>query len=538
MVKRKMKKMNMNTNLRSQTSVESEVEALQVYKNWRESFALPLLIGVLIFGLAALVPAVASSTSLVLTSIFVLSYLLTAIVTVIRFPYFIRMSVFLLSIYMLGVSTLVTYNALGVGLFYFLALIIFSTMMLSIQAGITAIIINVITYLIFGWLMLNERLAPLNPLSTPANLQDWISVGAATVMFGVVIILGFRSLEREFSKTQKQIDVTLNALKEERNNLENRVQERTQQLRKINEIGQNVIQVLDTSQIFLRAAKFIENEFQCYYAAFYLVDASGKWADVVYASGEAGKILKENKHRLDIAGNSNVAKAIRLRNSQIVSEINQIRLENPLLPYTRSELVLPLLIGDTTLGALDMHSTKEHAFTAQDVDAYQNMANSIAIAIENARLFQEAQQSLAEMRATQRQYLQNAWATLTAERPLEYALGEADAGNENNLQIPLTLRDQIIGQIHMANTAEWTPEQKNLVETIVSQATLALENARLVEESQASAAQERLTNEIIAKIWASTSMDTILQTTVRELGRSLEATEVEIEISMDKQDDK
>jgi GAF domain-containing protein len=197
-----------------------------------------------------------------------------------------------------------------------------------------------------------------------------------------------------------------------------------------------------------------------------------------------------------------------------------------------------LKIGDTVLGVVDMHSTKENAFTAQDVDAYQNMANGIATAIENSRLFQEAQQSLAEMRATQRQYLQSAWDTLTIEKPLEYELGESDPSNQNSLEIPLSLRDQVIGQIHMANTSEWTPEQKNLVEAIVAQATLALENARLVEESQYTAAQERITNEIIAKIWSSSNMDNILQTAVRELGRSLEATEVEIEVSMDEQDDR
>lgn len=518
--------------------LDPEVETRQLYKNWRERFVFPLLVGTLIFGAAALIPAMASSTSVVLDSIFIISYLLTAVVTVIRFSYTIRMVVFLLSIYVLGISTLVTYNALGVSLFYFLALIIFSTMMLSIRAGIIAIAIDVLTYLVFGWLMLSERLLPLNPLSTPANMLDWVSVGAATVMFGVVIIFGFRSLEREFFEAQKQIDSTLNILKEERNNLENRVQERTEQLRKINEIGRNVIEILDADQIFSRASSFIEEEFNCYYTAFYLIDVSNKWANLSFASGEAGKVLKENKQRVDLDGRSSVAKAIRSKANQIVSEINQIRMENPLLPYTRSQLVLPLLIGDTVLGVLDMHSSKENAFSTQEVDAYQNMANGIATAIENSRLFQEAQQSLAEMRATQRQYLQNAWDTLTTDQPLEYELGEFDSESENTLQVPLALRDQVIGQIHMTNTSEWTPEQKNIVEAIVAQATLALENARLVEESQSSAAQERLTNEIIAKIWSSTNMDAILQTTVRELGRSLEVTEVEIEVSMDEQDDR
>ncbi len=89
----------------------------------------------------------------------------------------------------------------------------------------------------------------------------------------------------------------------------------------------------------------------------------------------------------------------------------------------------------------------------------------------------------------------------------------------------------------MAGANEWTPEQKNLIESIATQAALALENARLVEESQSIAVRERLANEMISKIWASTTMDSILQTTVRELGRALEATEVNIEVSMEGSDD-
>jgi GAF domain-containing protein len=89
----------------------------------------------------------------------------------------------------------------------------------------------------------------------------------------------------------------------------------------------------------------------------------------------------------------------------------------------------------------------------------------------------------------------------------------------------------------MTGTEEWTPEQRNLIESIATQAALALENARLVEESQSIAMRERLANEVTSKIWASTTIDSILQTTVRELGRALEAAEVNIEVSMGDNDE-
>jgi GAF domain-containing protein len=160
------------------------------------------------------------------------------------------------------------------------------------------------------------------------------------------------------------------------------------------------------------------------------------------------------------------------------------------------------------------------------------MANQVAIALENSRLFTEAQQSIREMSATQQQYLQGMWLSLAANQNFEYTLGSSDLDSGQEIEVPLTLRDQIIGQIKLSNSEEWTPEQKKLIESIAAQAALALENARLVEDSQSIAMRERLASEVTAKIWASTTMDSILQTTVRELGRALEASEVNIEVSM------
>ncbi|HNA87772.1 MAG TPA: GAF domain-containing protein [Anaerolineales bacterium] len=507
----------------------------EVYRLWRERFIRPLLFGVVIFGAAALLPAIRVSNSILINSIFIATYLLIALVAIVRFSYLIRISAFLLGIYVVGFSELLTHGILGDGLFFFLAVIVFSTMLLSPRAGIISIGINLITFAIMGWFMQNKLIIPFNPYASPAQVEDWLSASAAIIMFGVVIIIGFRQLEIEFAAAQKQIDSSVEALREERNNLENRVQERTVQLRRINDVGRAIAAILAPNELLERAAKLIQNEFDFYYTSFYLLDSTGQWLELKEAQGEAGKILKENKHRLSVESKSIIATAVRTKSVQILTDSAQIRTEHPLFPYTRSMIVVPLVLGETIFGALEMHASKENSFLQQDIDAYQNMANGIAVSIENSRLFQEAQQSIMEMQATQRQYLQGAWSSLTSEKDLDYALGDGDLADNNPIEIPLALRNQIIGQIELANTAEWTNEQKSLIEAIAVQATLALENARLVEESQATATQERITNEIISKIWTSANMDGILQTTVRELGRNLEASEVEIEILMDGQ---
>jgi len=517
------------------TSEPEELTRL-LYRNWREQFALPLLIGVLAFGTIVLIPAINASSNLIVNAAFITVYVVAGLVTVIRFSYIIRISVFLAGVYVLGLGELITHGVLGDSLIFFFGLIVFATLLISPRAGIWAILINILTFALFAFLFRSGQITPLNPFASPSKLADWFSAIGVVVMFGAAVIVGFQRLEKEFTGAQKQIDVTLSALKSERNNLEINVEERTQQLRKINEIGRFVSGILDPDELLPSALHRIETEFNFYYSAFFLINVSGQWAELKAATGEAGKVLRENKHRLDLNGNSAVAKAIRTREGQISlgSKAEQVQMENPLLPYTRSQIVLPLLTGDVIRGALEIHTTRENAFTSADLNTFQNMANEIAIALENARLFKEAQQSLAEMRATQRQYLQGAWQTLTEEKDLEYELGDNDPSLGNEMDIPLALRDQVIGQLQLIGVTESNPEQRSLVEAIVTQAALALENARLVEESQSIAAREKLANEIISKVWASGSMESILQTAVRELGRSLEAAEVEIEISMDK----
>lgn len=506
----------------------------QLYKTWREQFTMPLLIGSLVLGVLALIPALSGAGNTIIKVLFVSVYVLTGIVTVIRFPYSIRMGVFLLSIFALALGELFTHGILGDSLFFFLGLIVFATLMLSPRAGIAAIVLDILTFVVIGLLMQNGQLIPINPNASPAKPSDWISAGAAITMFGVIIILGFQRLEAAIFETQKQIQSTLSVLKHERDNLENSVTERTQLLQKVNRVGRSITAILDPNELLNHAVFLISDELECYYTAIFIIDATNQWAELRAATGDAGRVLIENKHHLNINGKSAVGTAIRIKQVRFTLDggTDSVRSDNPLLPYTRSQIALPLAIGDRVIGALELHSTKENAFLQQDADAYQNMANQISIAIENSRLFTESQQSLAEMSATQQQYLKGAWLSLAADQKLEYAVGDSETIEKQEIEIPLTLRDQIIGQINMSSANDWTPEQKNLIESVAIQAALALENARLVEESQSIATRERLVNEITSKVWASTTIDSILQTTVRELGRALEAAEVNIEVSM------
>ena len=525
---------------------------------------MPLLIGMLVLGALVLIPAVVSAENLFIRALFVTAYAAIGIVTVIKFPYEIRISAFLLVIYALGLGELLRYGILGDGTFFFLGVIVFATLLFSNRAGIISTIVIILTIALTAWLMQSGAMPPLTPLTANTKIEDWLSGGAMVIAIGAVIILGFQRLESTFLEAQKQIDENLNIIKDERNNLEKNVAERTRQLKRVNEIGRAITTILNPEELLTRAAHLIDTEFECYFTAIFLIDATGRWAELKAATGEAGRVLLANNHHADINGNNTVGIAIRNRQVCIVSDTASesirtenpaqpftrfswdgisistqfIRTDNPLLPYTRSQITLPLAIGERIIGVLEMHSLKENTFTQQDADTYQNMANQVAIALENSRLFTEAQQSIREMEATQQQYLQRAWQSLAAEQNFEHTLGSNDPPGGQEIEVPLILREQIVGQINLSAAGEWSHEQKSLIESIASQAAMALENARLVEESQSVAMRERLANEVTAKIWSARTLDSILQTAVRELGRALEAAEVDIEVSMGDQDER
>jgi GAF domain-containing protein/HAMP domain-containing protein len=327
----------------------------------------------------------------------------------------------------------------------------------------------------------------------------------------------------------------ISRLEQFQRSLEVQVAERTAQLEATNEVGRVASSILDPDVLIEKVVNLITDRFGYYYAALFIIEESGTWAELADATGKAGKALKERRHRLAVTGNSMVGFAITNRKARIALDVGEesIRFDNPLLPETRSEIALPLIVGDHVIGALDVQSKAASAFSPRDVEVLQNMANQVAVSIENARLFQSSQALLEEMRATNQRYLLSSWSELTrasGKIEVQAKLSSTEEEGFYSAEVPLTIRDQILGEVLVQGDEEWTPEQKRLLEAVTTQAAFALENARLLSESQQTALRERIAAGITERIWSSQSVDAILQTTIRELGRALEASEATIEL--------
>ena len=185
--------------------------------------------------------------------------------------------------------------------------------------------------------------------------------------------------------------------------LEEHVAQRTKQLEASAEVGRVAAAILDENQLLREVVHLITQRFGFYYTAVFTLDASGKFAVLREATGEAGRQLKERGHHLEVGGQSMVGTAIAQRRARIVLDVGAeaVHFANPLLPLTHSEIALPLIIGDRVLGALDVQSTQTEAFDQASADLLQSMCNQIAVALSNSTQFEQTQTAL---RQTERLY--------------------------------------------------------------------------------------------------------------------------------------
>jgi GAF domain-containing protein len=225
---------------------------------------------------------------------------------------------------------------------------------------------------------------------------------------------------------------------------------------------------------------------------------------------------------------------------------------NPDLPDTRSEMALPLRVGGIVIGALDVQSTQSNAFTKEDVTTLSTLADQIAIAIENARLFSEAREALTRSEETFSRYVQQEWSgfanqvkntgyvfdgnrtiALDKKEKHEKVKKLAQTGRlslekeTTELTIPIKFRGQTVGILDVKSkkgNRQWTQDEITLLESAAERAAFALENARLVESAQRRASRERTIGEISTKIGAVSDLEAIMQATVEELGRKIGGT--------------
>jgi PAS domain S-box-containing protein len=175
-----------------------------------------------------------------------------------------------------------------------------------------------------------------------------------------------------------------------RKQVELALERRSARLQTAAEVSTAASSILDLDDLIQRVVELARERFGLYYAGLFLVDEDGKWAVLKAGTGEAGRKMVEQGHRLAVGSKSMIGACIADRQACVALDLDAatVRHDNPLLPETRSELALPLIARDKVVGALTVQSAQEAAFTQEDIAVLQTMANQLANAIVNARLYE------------------------------------------------------------------------------------------------------------------------------------------------------
>ncbi len=349
--------------------------------------------------------------------------------------------------------------------------------------------------------------------------------------------------------------------------LEQRVADRTAELERrssylqaASDVGRAATSILSTDQLMNETTEVIRQRFDLYYVGLFLVDEPGEWAVLKAGTGEAGRSMLARGHKLHLGGGSMIGWAIANARARIALKADQDveRLATAELPDTRAEAALPLRARGRVIGALTVQSSQPGAFDEAALAILQTMADQVAVALENARMFAESQASLEAVRRTYGQLSREAWANLLkvqqepgyvadargirpAQGEWQPAMIEATHTGQtvqegNTLAIPIKIRDSVAGVIRLKSSESrtLTPEEIALMQTLAEQSAVALESARLYQDTRQRAAQERIVGEVTSHIRESLDVETVLRATVDEMYQALGLDQMVIRLTTDR----
>lgn len=412
------------------------------------------------------------------------------------------------------------------------------------------------------------------PISRLTQAAEAVSSGNLNVAAAVETEDEIGTLADSFNRMTSQLRDSLT-------NLEKRVAERTtdleiarqqsekraNQLLATGEISKIINSEQNLETLLTLVSRLVSERFGYYHTGIFLIDETKQYAVLQSANSEGGRNMLNRGHKLKV-GEGIVGYVAKFGIPRIALDVGQdaVYFNNPDLPNTRSEMALPLNFLDETIGVLDVQSEKPGAFTNDDTNTLRILADQIAIAIENTRLFEQTQQTLGELQTLYRRNLQEGWKAFNREEGLvgyyqsltggkkvvetvdtpeiqqtvnrgETTVFHADGKTDQPaLVVPIKLRGQIIGVIHIKAPSRdrmWTANEINLSEAVSERLSLALENARLLQDSQRQAIMEQTISDITGKIGSSINLENVLQTAVEELGRTIPGSEVIIKIKDD-----
>ena len=308
------------------------------------------------------------------------------------------------------------------------------------------------------------------------------------------------------------------------------ITKRTEQLRAASYIARQTAEIQDLSLLLNLVVKLVSDQFGFYHAGVYLLNEAGDEVKLQASSSTGGQRMIEQGYSVKIGSPGIIGYVGSQKKPRIALDVgtDAVLFNNPDLPMTRSQIALPLLVRGKLLGVLDIHSDSANAFAFDDMDVLETLADQVAVAIDNARLLDESQAAFLQLEALTAVRTREAWNQKLGKRqrvftytPLGLRAEKSAESEENAVDVPITLRGQKIGTISLArkSNVRWNKLDEDLMTEVATQAGLAVDNIRLLEEATERAKQEQIVGELAFRFSQALDIDSLLQTATREFGQ-------------------
>jgi GAF domain-containing protein/HAMP domain-containing protein len=384
------------------------------------------------------------------------------------------------------------------------------------SAGNSMVIVSAIILLLTAGASIFLARSISQPLGSLTEAAEQVLGGDLAVKIDISGEDELGMLATTFNRMTTELTDMVNTLESTVESRTEDLQQRSLQMETSALVARQAAEIHDLQTLLNQTVNLISEKFDFYHTGIFLLDSTNRYAVLQAASSPGGQRMLARGHRLQVGKVGVVGYCAGTGQPRISQDVGAdiVYYDNPDMPGTRSEMALPLKVREAIIGVLDVQSTEASAFSQEDINVLQSLADQIALAIDNVRLLQNSQRALDELQRLYGQQAGQAWRLRLSGQDIGYqftptGIEPTKAGSRAALQNrpghklnkEITFRGQVIGNLNLIRETEdpnWTEEEQALVDDILEQTALALENARLVDQIRLRSDQIQLLQEISA----------------------------------------